>query len=888
MNKFKTFFILLLLLFSCEAFATHNRAGEITYRWLGGLTYEVTITTYTKTSSQQADRNSLDSVYWGDGTAPVVFPRTSQTILPNDIKINTYVNTHTYSGSSGPAGYLIHFTDPNRNEGVNNIPNSVYVPFYLESLLIINTNQGTTNNSPVLTYPPIDRGCKNRIFVHNANAYDPDGDSLSYELVICGGLGGQPIAGYVFPPAPVRFDINPITGDLTWDSPQDTGEYNVAFHIVQWRSGSRIGYVRRDMQILIGECNNQPAVINSLSDTCVLAGDTLRFDVTAIDPNGNSVELSASGGTFLLPNASTFTSILNNNDTAISRFEWATNCGNIRRQPYYAQFKALDDPAQPEIPLVSLEGRFIQVIGPPPPSLTATAIGSSIDLVWTAPPSCGNITAYNIYRRNGHYNGTIECPCQTGVPDTTGFVLLTSVGPSTLSFNDNNNGGGLSIGVEYCYLVTAVYGFNGPEGCASPQGCASLRKDAPVITNADVTTTDNITGSVYVAWSKPTELDTIQYPGPYQYHLLHSPDLNGNNFDPNPLIVYNDLNDTIFNDVNLDTRSHGWSYRVDFYYTNNGALTFKSSTAVASTIFLSIAPTDNQLNLSWSLIVPWTNNRYDIFRFNPVTSVFDSIASTSGTSYADAGLNNGTEYCYFIRSVGTYATSGLIEPIVNRSQQVCATPVDNVAPCAPPLLVESDCTENTNVLTWRNPNNFCSDDVLRYYIYYSPSLTDPAYELIDTTTSPFDTVFIHTNLSVSTGCYRVVAIDSVGNQTTEPLTVCVDTCRQYVLPSVFTPDGNGMNDLFHPCDSTTTPELQEKNCPPYKNVKAVDITIYNRWGTVVYESDDINVNWDGKEQKTKKDCPDGVYYYTAKVTFYRIRGDAPVELHGTVQLIRSE
>lgn len=889
MKQLKIFLFLFLMSVSSAVFATHNRAGEITYRFIGAnntdLKYEVTITTYTKTTSFQADRESLDSVYFGDGTAPVSFPRISKTNIPNDISINIYRNQHTYSGSGV---FLIHFTDPNRNEGVVNIPNSVYVPFYLETQLVINANLGATNNSPVLTYPPIDRGCVNRIFIHNANAYDPDGDSLSYGLVVCGGLGGQPIPGYIFPPAPVRFDINPVTGDLTWDSPQDTGEYNVAFHIYQWRRGAMIGYVRRDMQILIRQCNNQPPVITPMADTCVLAGDTLAFNVTAIDPNGDLVTLSASGGPFVITDPATFSPIIQNNDTVISRFEWITNCSQIRNQSYYAQFKAQDDAGAPEIPLVDLKGRFIKIIGPAPQNLTATAVGSSINLTWQNPVGCSNVSVFNIYRRTGSFGGTIECPCNNGVPASSGFVKIASVSPSTFAYSDNNNGSGLSIGVEYCYLVTAVYGFNGPEGCASNQACASLRKDAPVITNVDVTNTDNVSGSIYVAWGKPTELDTIQYPGPYEYRLFHSPDLNGSAFDPNPIFTSGNINDTIFQDINIDTRTHGWSYRVDFYYTNNGVLTYKTSTAVASSIFLVIAPTDNQLNLSWSLIVPWTNSRYDIFKLNAVTNVYDSIASTVGTTYADTGLINGTQYCYYVRSSGSYNTSGLVDPIINRSQQTCGTPIDNVAPCGPPLVVESDCDANLNKLTWLNPNNYCSDDVLRYYIYFSNSSTNPNYELIDTTLTANDTVYFHRNLQATSGCYRIIAVDSVGNQTTNPVTVCVDTCRQYVLPSVFTPNGDGKNDLFHPCDSTTSSELQVKNCPPYRNVKSVNIKIYNRWGTIVYESDDINVNWDGKEKASKKDCPEGVYYYTANVSFFSVQGERIKELHGTVQLIRNQ
>src|SRR5690625_8026642 len=53
-----------------ELFATHNRAGEITYEQIGPLTIRITLVTYTKTSSH-VDRDSL-IVYWGDGTSETI------------------------------------------------------------------------------------------------------------------------------------------------------------------------------------------------------------------------------------------------------------------------------------------------------------------------------------------------------------------------------------------------------------------------------------------------------------------------------------------------------------------------------------------------------------------------------------------------------------------------------------------------------------------------------------------------------------------------------------------------------------------------------------------------------------------------------------------------
>ena len=872
-----------------NVYATHNRAGQITYEWIGRnqaeLKYRVTITTFTKTSSVQADRPTLDSVYFDFNIPPEVFVRTSKIDLPNNISKNTYVKEHTYPG---PGRFVIHFTDPNRNADVVNIPHSVSVPFYIESILVINPFLGN-NNSPLTTYDPIDQGCVNRIFIHNPGAYDPDpNDSLSYELVECSGDNGQPIPGYTFPSASHSFTLNPVTGDLVWDTPQAhvpaPSEYNVAFNIVEWRNGIFIGSVRRDMQIVINDCDDFPPIITVITDTCVLAGDTLRFNVTATDPDHDNITLSASGGPFdpnLVPDPATFTAVIANNDTVVSQFSWATKCHHVRPQPYFVQFRA----ASGLVPtLVDLKGTFIRIIAPPPPEAMAIPNGSGIDLHWTPAP-CGDIVHYNIYRRNGMYPDTIHCPCDNGVPSYTGYTFIgTTINGLDTTFFDDNNGQGLTIGIEYCYLITAIYS-DSSESCASPQTCTSLKKDAPVITNADVRFTDVNNGSVFVGWSKPTELDTLQFPGPYEYRIFRSPGFFGSSFSATPIGTFSNLNDTSFIDTLIDTKSGPWSYKIEFYYTNNGSLVFKGQTGVASTIFLSIAPTDNRLNLSWEEHVPWTNTRYDVFKQN-ASLLFDSIASVNIQFYSDSGLVNGTQYCYYIRSSGSYAFSGFIDPIINRSQKDCAIPVDNVHPCSPDLSVYSYCNDNQNQLIWTNPNNTCADDVLKYYIYFGSS-ENGNFELIDSVLSPTDTIYFHKGLSRLSGCYKVTAIDSVGNETIDPVITCVDTCRQYVLPSVFTPNGDGKNDLFHPCDSTTSKDLQLKNCPPYKNVKSIEIKIFNRWGNIVFETNDKDVNWDGKNKDTKADCSDGVYFYTCKVFFFSIKNEQSLELHGTVQLIRN-
>ena len=174
---------------------------------------------------------------WGDNsisTAPRINgPEQRGEVLPNYYKKNIYKIKHTYPG---PGAYKIVVQDPNRNQGVRNIPNSVNIVFSISTLLIVNPAMGL-NSTPVLLNPPYDKAALGYVFIHNPAAYDPDGDSLSYKLTVCTREDGKPIENYTLPPATHYLRVDSITGDLIWNTPADTGKYNVAMEIQEWRNG---------------------------------------------------------------------------------------------------------------------------------------------------------------------------------------------------------------------------------------------------------------------------------------------------------------------------------------------------------------------------------------------------------------------------------------------------------------------------------------------------------------------------------------------------------------------------------------------------------------------------------------------------------------------------
>lgn len=891
----KLLLFILVVFSSISVFATHNRAGEITYRHISGLTYEVTVTTYTMASSTQADRCEL-TVNFGDGTSSIVSRVNGTPLLGcshggvnigGDIKMNLYVTNHTFPSTGS---YTISMEDPNRNQNILNIPYSVNVVFYIESELII-TSSSTPNSSPILTNPPVDVACLRRVYEHNPGAVDQDlaingfSDSLSYELVSCLGQNGQVIPGFVQPDqisggSNNSISIDPVTGTLTWAAPQRIGEYNVAILITEWRKMAngqwvKVGSVLRDMQIDVFDCGNDPPVIENVNDTCVTAGDTLIKLIEASDPNvGDVVTISATGEPFMINgNQATFNEASGTNNVA-NNFYWNPVCEQIRYNPYYVVFRAIDEmPFNPtHINLTDYLTWYISVLAPAPENEQASPQGAGINLQWDY-TACDNHSGYEIYRRVDSA-GYVPNGCETGVPTSLGYTYLTTINnPNQTSYFDDNGGLGLYHGVKYCYMVYATFD-DGSESFATYEFCSQLIRDVPIITHVSVIETGVTNGSDTVKWAKPTELDLNIYSGPYQYRVLRSNDL-GSFDEIAQLPIGADLNlmDTVYVDNQINTQDDQHTYRIALY--NNGALVGNSP--AASSVYLSSTGLDNRISLTWNELVPWYNDEYVVFKeTNPGSGVFDVLDTVSNSVFVDSNLANDNEYCYLIRSIGEYTTDGFESPLYNFSQVSCGIAEDNQAPCPPvDIYLEADCDIGTRYLSWTNPEQVCDsvDDVVGYRIYRKPFI-DSDFELVVQIDDPTITEYdfeISENLSVA-GCYAVTAIDSFQNESPLSDSVCADNCPIYELPNVFTPGGDGYNDYFTPF--------------PYRQVTRINLIVYNRWGEKVFETEDPDILWDGTNMfHGDLELPDGVYFYVCTVFEWRLQGLVPRELKGNITLI---
>lgn len=123
-----------------------------------------------------------------------------------------------------------------------------------------------------------------------------------------------------------------------------------------------------------------------------------------------------------------------------------------------------------------------------------------------------------------------------------------------------------------------------------------------------------------------------------------------------------------------------------------------------------------------------------------------------------------------------------------------------------------------------------------------------------------------------TGTYLITQIIThpSGCQDTFLQTIDIKPEVRYFLPNAFTPNGDSVNDV-------------------YLGVGIMDgaidfrMSIWNRWGELVYESFDPKEGWNGRKFNTGEDTQEGVYVVT--VSFKDPRGE-PVKLNGFATLIR--
>ncbi|ASS48254.1 MAG: hypothetical protein CHH17_05790 [Candidatus Fluviicola riflensis] len=306
-NCFKIFlFALTTFMFSMSAKATHIVGGEIYYDSLGNNQYKITFEIYRDCGPGNSDfDNPLQyRIFYGNGALwsdfsvdissrnilPVIYDDPCVT-PPDDICIERAIYIDTVTLPFDVGGYFITYQrccwanniDNITNPGDNGITLTTFVP---GSALTDVHNQGAR----FINYPPLVL-CNNNTLTFDHAAFDPDGDSLVYEVIAPYSGGSSLDANPVETPPPYsdvvwepgysalvpfgpgsNITIDPMTGMMTF-SPNLIGTYVAGVAVKEYKNGVLINTKTRTFGYRVVACELEIPIEVDVTGTTNLIED---------------------------------------------------------------------------------------------------------------------------------------------------------------------------------------------------------------------------------------------------------------------------------------------------------------------------------------------------------------------------------------------------------------------------------------------------------------------------------------------------------------------------------------------------------------------------------------------------------------------------------------
>lgn len=345
--------ILLFALFSAlQSNATHLMGGQITSKNIGGLNYEVTLTLYRDTLG--IPMYSTETIGYLDSSGVIL---TSHTIpydtnivhIGNGVERYQFIDTIAFATSGK---YKAFYTNCCRNAAILNIPNASAYGMYLDVDILVDS----TNSSPVFLNEPITVAQLNVPFMYNPLPFDVDGDSLSWTLdtpldIMSGTTLGMIIPGYVLPFSDISmpFTLDPLTGEISF-LPNTIGNFQVSVKAIEWRNGVQIGYIRRDMQLIVVPSGNTPVMVQTntivqrttTNPIYVNVGESLTLTLAAINFDNGIPTVAIGGSAFLNTNATSWIHQIKNQNEVDAVVNWTPTLSEVSSKPYYISFRVGD------------------------------------------------------------------------------------------------------------------------------------------------------------------------------------------------------------------------------------------------------------------------------------------------------------------------------------------------------------------------------------------------------------------------------------------------------------------------------------------------------------------------------------------------------------------
>jgi gliding motility-associated-like protein len=853
--------------------------GELTYVCLGNNDYRITLKVYRDCFNGQApfDNPAPVGIFDGNGVLFTVidlnFPGSTNVppisispclVPPGNVCVEEAVYQGVVNLPPSATGYTLVYQRCCRNGTISNLinPNDVGSTY---TASIPGTSVALCNSNPVFNnFPPIFL-CANVPINFDHSATDSDGDSLVYFICepLDGGSSFNPTPNPPDPPPYISVPfaspysasnpmggnpplfINQSTGLLT-GTPVTIGQFVVGVCVSEYRNGVLLSTSRRDFQFNIVPC--QAAIASIPSQTTFCDGFTVDFNGTSI--NGNSyfwnfgdpttlADTSNQANTqYTYPDSGTYTVML-------VAYDPAGNCYDTA----FATFEVypLLDPFFINPSPQCLNGNSFNFVA-------GGSFDSSADFLWNF-GGAGTSNAQNptgiSFANTGNfpvnltisqfgctetYSGSIDIIEQpvASIDSATQYCVGTNV-----SFYNNSSGsdhwfwdfGVPLIQGDTSQLFEPVYQF----------------PDTGIFTITLI--------AANVGCSDTTQLDFFVYP-------RLAPDIIG-------------AGDACL-DVNSFDFSAGGTFTTDATFLWNFGSTANSPTSTQQNpqniVFQQLGYYPISLTISQYGCSRTDDDTVGLFN-RPVAS-FGFEGGTGCTplkiAFKDSSTSD-TPLLYFW-NLGDNSSS-----IEQNPEHVYFQP--GVYDVSVTIITETGCRDTVTYLIPGAVKAVQPPIAGLTIDRYKTTIFDPIFNINDTAK-----FFSFNELDISDGAnynsYPVVhTFADTGYysiiQTVKNEIGCIDTLELRVLvepefrlwiPNSFTPNKDGLNERF---------------LPMVLGITTYDLRIYNRWGQVIFRTQDSDAGWDGTSEGVE--CPQDGYIYHLELTPYASEKKVYI---GSVTLIR--
>jgi gliding motility-associated-like protein len=880
--------LLLLFCFSyCISFAHHIVGGELYYAYMGpGATtgtsvYSVTLRLFRKCDAGADAAPLPGAVTVGVFNNEPPYTDVEDLAIQGSNPIYTVINLTTYPIciSSEPEvcyqvalytttvtlpdnayGYILSFQTCCRLGTANvldNALNQTTVPGATYECIIPGTNILPAGHNSCAVFKEKDTAlvCAGSKFSLDFGAVDPDPeDSVSYTFVAAYNGGdimdasndppGNPLyeaVDYVNPysaisPLGANVTLNPVTGLLSGIAPP-AAPYVVCVQANEWRSGVLISSHRKDFILVVSSCNIPQATLSTSYINCGNFNFTFSNESSSIlitsyywnfgIPGSTTDTSSSSSPTYVYPDTGTYTVTL-----IVNRGQECTDTALSVAKVYpgfFPKFGVYGD-------CVNESYQFIDS--------TVTKNGYVNSWLW----DFDSASNPNNFADTGQQNPTYKYA-------DTGFKT-----------------------------IELIVGNN--EGCIDTASLVFDVLNKPQIVLPFKDTLICYLDTLQLKASTPDNISA--------YNISWSPDYNINNtsiFDP--LVSPQDTTTYVFtiNDnkgcINTDS--------ILVNVTHQVLVSIQPDTTICKTDSIQLNPNTNALYFAWSpptglsnpnienpFAQPLTNTTYTVVASvgkckATDTKTIDVVPYPQAQAFADTSICYGytvplqgviTGSSFTWSPVNSLLNSNTLNPIAGPQSTTAyiLTAYDTLG-CPKPK------SDTVTVTVIPKVDAFAGDDTTivvnqplqlnatggNSYVWTpvtgmnNPDIANP----IVTLGSSFDSITYTVRVSIPQGCFST---DSVK-------VVIFKTQPEIFVPSAFTPNGDGKNDVL---------------IPVVVGMKQLDFfRVYNRWGNLIFSTSRIGQGWDGTINGIKQQS--GTYVFVAEAINYLGK---PVVAKGTVVLIR--